>query len=666
MPSHDPFYDMSGRDAFFDSTNAWTTNESEKSEDSSDMLSRLRSSKSRKCMFCVWILCALTVISVTLLFGHHVIPSSSQFAGRPSLEAAGDKEPFAEVNIDTPETTMASRATHHIIDEDSSITVTGFFTNLATETRPSMAIGDPQKFTEYETETRPSIIIENSTKFTEYAPETTPSENSSSTTRLTTRRKGRRKHLKKRSSGPAKPLNTYTGASQSTNSATGLSVPCTTAQELRGVDNDTTITASSLNSSSSSLSVGVYSSSSVRTSSEVTALTTLTEVTHPPEATTAVGPVPSSTTLVCTIGRYSTVRTVFPKDGVCSFTFYDSVTMDGRHNFISSRNVAPPDPFRRFLDVANASTLTSYGVSITYRDVEPCYEKLNSTVGEASFKRLWNLRIRHHGILDLPLSDEDSPVSHAESIRFIVLLLMTLKELQHRNGGGTSSYIFVAVSSPYRGDAGPDSDYTWRLNRLLTRAQVDVLIVRTHYTERDGGPNCRMTGSNAWERSYDSKKPSILAGVELLQQIQLPHRVRFFFTFTLAGRIYEAPTKLGPIRSIQNNPCGANAGFHLESVRRGCLSDVTYTWKDIEGVQMWTVHNEGSWVFVYDRNITIRSKMCHVAQSNLLRVPGWAAFDLEFADVDNVCRDRTFTDGFAFLHWMKAFARRSFGPKDRC
>ncbi|XP_064468778.1 uncharacterized protein LOC135383086 isoform X2 [Ornithodoros turicata] len=451
--------------------------------------------------------------------------------------------------------------------------------------------------------------------------------------------------------------NATTAATTTTPVQTATATPVHTTTKTSPSTTSTERTTPTITYSTSSSQA---SSTSALTSKEIKISTLTTETT-----TTTSRPL-SSSTLVCTVGRHATTKTVYPSDGVCAYILFDSVTMNNSLEFAEGYSGTPPGTFSRFVAAAYDARVSSYGIAVSHRNADHCLEGLNTTEGGSAFKQLWDKNIRQHGILDIPISDDDSPVSDASGLAAIVGLLKMFKELQHRYSDGPGSYIFTGVSAPHRSTAGLYSDYNWRLNLLLSDAPINALILNSHFTEKDGGTGCQMTGPNTWDRVHSPKKPTMLSAVELLQTLDLPQNVKPFLSLTLAGRLYNSPKPFDNDQLEAGNTCGDVTEDYLDSPERACLNKATYVWKDRKGIQTWAVHNEGSWVFVFDTNVTVRSKMCHVAHADLPRPTGWAAYDIEFSDVQNSCGDVTFTDGFAILHWILNFIVRSFRQNERC
>ncbi|XP_050031706.3 uncharacterized protein [Dermacentor andersoni] len=66
--------------------------------------------------------------------------------------------------------------------------------------------------------------------------------------------------------------------------------------------------------------------------------------------------------LICTFGELTSEATVVPEDGLCDYTFYDSLQKEG-----GSKLAGPFEPgFERFLEITARHSKTEYGVGLDY------------------------------------------------------------------------------------------------------------------------------------------------------------------------------------------------------------------------------------------------------------------------------------------------------------
>ncbi|XP_064487589.1 uncharacterized protein LOC135399787 [Ornithodoros turicata] len=399
------------------------------------------------------------------------------------------------------------------------------------------------------------------------------------------------------------------------------------------------------------------------TTTTTTTKTPTTSTTIPTAARTSVLPMRSiiPTPLLCTVGRYARADTRYPEDGLCDFLFCP-VALQANLQFSSFS-----DAFQGFRDQAAAAGKTKYGIDIKISEMDTTLARLQTEQGVAAFKKLWESNIRQHGVLYPVIFDG----VNSSYVDMIIGLLNTLRRLQVKfrtNEAAKPSYIFVGLGVVLRGKM-ESKNIKNNFTRIIREVKPNAILMRTHYVRKDDGDhNCRITGPAVWQGNFSARQPTFLDALRFLQRVTIPENTAVILSFTEAVRWYrwdsanESNFRLGE-RCVMD--------FHTDLVSKGAMcSDISD--KGLAGAkkhrttqQVSLVHSHNSYGLVFDTKDTMRTKMCWTITtfgSNL----GWAMFDLEFADTENICNDPAFTKGFALLRWMRHYIGTGFHEPSEC
>lgn len=229
------------------------------------------------------------------------------------------------------------------------------------------------------------------------------------------------------------------------------------------------------------------------------------------------------------------------------------------------------------------------------------------------------------------------------------------------------SHIFVGIAVLHRGSDDYKNVEKY-FNKVIKVTSPDVLVLRTHYVQKDdGNRDCHVTGPAIWQGKFSADQPAFLESLRFLQKVTIPDYLAIVLSFTEASRWYRWDANDSSF--VLGEKCVVD--FHTDLFPRSMLCNGTpgdgqsYASKHRQTQQMYAVQNRNSYGLVFDNKDTIRTKMCWTSTSFKYKI-GWAMFDLEFADTANACRDPTYTKGFALLHWMKHYMRNGFHEASEC
>ncbi|XP_040078812.1 uncharacterized protein LOC115316168 [Ixodes scapularis] len=195
-------------------------------------------------------------------------------------------------------------------------------------------------------------------------------------------------------------------------------------------------------------------------------------------------------TILCTFGsgwRRSVVR---PKEGLCDIIFWDFFYKSARGSFLDRSSVG----LQWFLEFArNDSGTTQFGIGINYGNALGAYDDLNKALGMNTFRDLWNMNIRHYGLLKFQVHDYF--VTQRSTVQDCDKLLKRLRELQEVNRAGDVmkfGYIILGVGlfAPRNGQV---YDYLEELlryaNCMYSRCCLEINLLKqtalAHVTNGD-------------------------------------------------------------------------------------------------------------------------------------------------------------------------------------
>ncbi|XP_040072141.1 uncharacterized protein LOC120844417 [Ixodes scapularis] len=169
-------------------------------------------------------------------------------------------------------------------------------------------------------------------------------------------------------------------------------------------------------------------------------------------------------TILCTFGSGWRRTVAPPKEGLCDIIFWDFFYKSARGSFLDRSSVG----LQWFLEFArNDSGTTQFGIGINYGNALGAYDDLNKALGMNTFRDLWNMNIRHYGLLKFQVHDYF--VTQRSTVQDYDKLLKRLRELQEVNRAGDVmkfGYIILGVGlfAPRNGQV---YDYLEELLRTL-------------------------------------------------------------------------------------------------------------------------------------------------------------------------------------------------------
>ncbi|XP_029831366.3 uncharacterized protein LOC115316183 [Ixodes scapularis] len=130
-------------------------------------------------------------------------------------------------------------------------------------------------------------------------------------------------------------------------------------------------------------------------------------------------------TILCTFGIVRRNYQGGPQEGLCDIIFWDYFYNSGRGTFLNRSSAG----WQWFLEFArNDSGATQFGIGIDHGNVLKAYNDLNDVTGISTFNDLWDMNIRHYGLLKLQV--HDAFVTKRSTFQDYYTLFKKLRDLQ--------------------------------------------------------------------------------------------------------------------------------------------------------------------------------------------------------------------------------------------
>ncbi|XP_064465511.1 uncharacterized protein LOC135377144 isoform X1 [Ornithodoros turicata] len=212
------------------------------------------------------------------------------------------------------------------------------------------------------------------------------------------------------------------------------------------------------------------------------------------------------------------------------------------------------------------------------------------------------------------------------------------------------------------------------IQRYIKEMNLDAVMFQTSQTYRLlrtvpelEGVVCYPRGPAMWTDLGEFwDQMTFVYTLEFMKSLRLPHNLRVLLAFSSAAynNVYRPPTWKDDINIYPNRKCSTSNILHnaYEWNRRKCLEH-THIKKGIENSSMTYYYMyftiQTTEIVMLDTNETFEMKICN-AQRQYSYDGGYVLFDIVRGDVENLCGDTNFTDGFADAHYIKKFMHRSF------
>ncbi|XP_070379686.1 uncharacterized protein [Dermacentor albipictus] len=336
--------------------------------------------------------------------------------------------------------------------------------------------------------------------------------------------------------------------------------------------------------------------------------------------------------MVCVFGTATNQSQPLPADGVCDFTFYDGLYVDGLDTLQSPRFSAPVE---HVLGHAALHSATQYGLSFDYRKKSEVAQDLEIPVGRSKIEELWTRGICHYGFLSI----EHAGQNDDQDFRDIIHVLASLHALlqMQRSHAAEASYLAIGLFLE-------DTDIKGALDTMRQVYMPDLIIAHGHigYDDRQFGTDCKMMYPTPFN-SDGRYRESQLSAVAMLESINYD-TTSLAVSVALFARRYK-PAHPDPVTSsdatgfLPGMQCTSFRGKYLIPVSQFCTNrdylrnhrqDPFYTGRA-------TFSKTRQSTILYDNEFTLAEKLCLTKERHLGLSYGVAVYGLEYADHSGEC-----------------------------
>ncbi|XP_070389132.1 uncharacterized protein [Dermacentor albipictus] len=348
--------------------------------------------------------------------------------------------------------------------------------------------------------------------------------------------------------------------------------------------------------------------------------------------------------LLCTYGAKTNASTVFPSDGLCDFIFFDSVYKNDRNFLADSENIGVD--LQHFLAVIPNYSKTAFGVGFAFEYRGTLTQDLTRT-DPIPLEVFWKHGVYHFGILDVPVFGL-KPFYMDD----VFTCLKTLDAMsQGQRDSGKAAYI-VLSAVPY--NAGW---VNYVADKMKTVYRPDLFVSQGHYTYGDNEAiTCAVVPPTSLFR------PNKLLGYAhdlntaalALQQLESQGASsRWSISVGMKGRL-AAPLPKFPLEIF--SPCYQNpVAPAFDTYTEVCNNQQLWHKPayDNEHDTMLTRNTKMNMMFVYDNEQSLCRKLCRVKANYTKLRFGLAAFDLDYEDYSNSCRQDNKFSAFSRLQTLR-------------
>ncbi|XP_064475408.1 uncharacterized protein LOC135389274 [Ornithodoros turicata] len=368
-----------------------------------------------------------------------------------------------------------------------------------------------------------------------------------------------------------------------------------------------------------------------------------------------------SKVLLCT-----SAATRHPPDGICDFLLYSP-------SILTSLTTSGTDErdalLSAFIEHVEDFQHTKAGLDIQELHRSKVSKHMGSRSSEIFLRDLWRDQVRHFGVLDFELTTS----TRDSVIHTVIKMLKEIDTLQKSFRGPREEfgYYFLGVAVLYKKLPDTDEIMKAHFQLMISEAKPDAVVFRTTYLRRlKDDALCRSTGPSLWAHATMIDQPTFVETLEFRKTVDVPRNITQLLSLTPSGRWTKYNiTQQIPFDMLTEAPDLGDNRTCVESVNDDkfayvCRDGSKYgqfhtSFKDVLDKQRITRILRGSTTSVlsYDDKFTVLAKMCK-AQKEFGFFGGWLVFSAHKDDVLNSCKDTTYTDGYAFLHYVKDYMRR--------
>ncbi|XP_077497177.1 uncharacterized protein LOC144107837 isoform X2 [Amblyomma americanum] len=362
--------------------------------------------------------------------------------------------------------------------------------------------------------------------------------------------------------------------------------------------------------------------------------------------------------LVCTVGVKLNRSLPLPDDGLCDFTFFDSLQRDGANELGGPFE----DNFRHFLRHAAEHATTDYGVGFDYNAFEEMDDILSDSSTKAHLDSLWDQRIFHFGYINTPFSD----FSHDKFTQLMEILKTVSSMMRDRSGGDHPSYTVLV--------AAMHSDLWIKHATHVFRDtfEPDAVVLVGHRSGRDHSESvgCEILPPTTLERFTRHGSPSLRDAHMTVRKLHTRDiQSALFVSVAMFGRWYKPRYQNAEVRARSGSQggfgflqkCRHDSGEALGSPVQVCRDSayvVTYHKTEPQGALAY--NRKAGKLLAYDSAGSLEHKLC-VARTNVsVANYGLAAFNVEYEDCTDHCGQGSFSRLRVLKDLLNAFNARNF------
>nr|XP_050031705.2 uncharacterized protein LOC126527904 [Dermacentor andersoni] len=367
--------------------------------------------------------------------------------------------------------------------------------------------------------------------------------------------------------------------------------------------------------------------------------------------------------LICTVGDGLKLSMIFPDDGLCDYTFFDSLEKQ------RGATLAGPytDVLKRFLDASSKSVKTQYGAGFDYVNSRRVKDLLSMQDTIPHLDSLWNRGVSHYGVVNTQVYSFSS-----EKLDELLSILEALSQIMDEKSRVVRpSYTILATPVM----PGPWTEMiTDRFKRIYA---PDIVVSLSHYSYEDRDlADCVMVPPTflkpppahdyiySMETAHESIRVLLSSGVNASMAVSV----------AMFGRWYKP---LHPDPEVKDRP-GNYSLFescdYIPETQLGFVSKVCrdpryrHTFYDHALHARVTYNKAAERLFVYDDEQSLRYKLClSRAQYSTIKY-GVAVYNLEYADDENSCGNGIYSRLRTVRQLLSFFQDNFTSPSDadRC
>ncbi|XP_065292069.1 uncharacterized protein [Dermacentor albipictus] len=358
--------------------------------------------------------------------------------------------------------------------------------------------------------------------------------------------------------------------------------------------------------------------------------------------------------LVCTVGIKLNRSVALPEDGLCDFTFFDSLQRNG----LNELGGPFEENFRHFAESAARHTNTEYGAGFDYHAFEEMDEILSDPAAKGHLNSLWDQRIFHFGYINTPYSD----FSHDKFTQLMEILKTVSSLMRDKSTAERPSFTLLV--------AAMHSDLWIKHATHVFRDtfQPDAVVLVGHLSSRrSDAESCEILPPTTLVHFARHASPSLRDAHETVRKLDSRGiKAALFVSLAMFGRWYkpryqnfESRDRSGSLRGFAflqkcRHDSGDVRGSHVQVCRDSAYT-IAYHEEEPQGA---VAYSEGAGkLLAYDNPESLRRKLC-ACRDNVTAVKyGFTAFNVEYEDAANRCGEGSFSRLRALKGLLNAFAR---------